>query len=140
MKKFILGQWVAALLLCVLTFSCASSPKTTDMADSGYEALMTDRYGDEGECHPNEDKSFVLCNSALLIMEQTPGIRFFTYSIMEARITYESDTTCSAVSWLDAHHVEVLQFQGTVKKDEAQGVPSGFTLDVRTGERQSLNQ
>lgn len=107
-------------------------------AAATYLSIMSERFGEEGDCQMNEDESFALCTSPFDLMATTPGIKFFTYNINEGRITYESDTNCSSVSWTDIHHLEVLQTPGTVRQN-AEQTKIGFSVDVRTGERGPLS-
>ncbi len=122
----------------VLALAACATPRQDGTAPDrpAYETLAAEKYGEAAEIVMNADESYVLVRdrAPFEAARPLPRVRFFVYDMKAGEVVYE-DEVQGEVAWADAHHLNVYLMPGNVQAD---GRPSGYRLDVRTGTRQPL--
>ena len=78
----------------------------------------------------------ILCQSAFLVKEMQPGVKFFVYSQADNQIVYEQTDTCETVQWHDNTHVQITTLSGTVQRNSTAGSNTRL-IEVKTGQQKT---
>lgn len=126
---------VGLFVLCISLQACGGA-KSATISMEQLEAMSTERYESTGGCEANADGSMILCQSAFLVKEMQPGIKFFVYSKADNQIVYEQTDTCESVQWHDNAHLQITTLSGTVQRNST-GSGNTKLIEVKTGYQKS---
>lgn len=116
--------------------ACTGGSKSATVPMEQLETLIAARYGSDGTCQSNPEGTLVLCQSAYLINETMPGIKFFVYNQEQQQIVYEQTDTCESVQWHDEAHLRITNLSGTVQRNSTSS-GNAYVIDARTGEKKA---
>jgi Tfp pilus assembly protein PilP len=125
---------VVGLIAVLLTVGCRTT-KTADMAD--WSSVVSATIESPYTISHSPDSAFVLVASAVkpTTDQPRPSLRFLVLETDSALILQDRTPGPARVEWFDSMRVKVLRMPGMVQED---GAASGYLLQVRTGELESL--
>ena len=127
----------ASVVAVLLLAAGCTTTKTSDATLSDWGSVLSETIESPYTTQYSPDSTFVLGASAIRPTSQVPhpSLHFVVIERESTLVLQNSKPGPARVEWFDALRVRVLLTPGMVPVD---GAVSGYLLQVRTGERESL--
>lgn len=127
----------ALLLVAMALAAGCRTTKTSDATLTDWNSTLSATIESPYTTHFSPDSTFVLAASAIRPTTQTPNpsLHFVVIERQTALVLQDSKPGPARVEWFDDLRLKVVFTSGMVSVD---GAVSGYLLQVRTGERASL--